>query len=350
MSKILEKPPIFISSIEEIKKMEPYVLKKQIFEFKCTHCVSIVDRPLKYLIKHQYTLMCEHCCQGFKTQQTKLKRYGNSNYNNFEKYKQTCLKRYGVENSLQNKDIKEKYKQTCLEKYGVENPSQSEEIKKKKEKTTFKHYGVKNPTYIEDHIEKTNQTSLEKYGTLFPSQNFEIKEKAKNTCLKKYGFKSSAQNSEVKKKLSKSLKETISKRTEGEWREIRRKACKKYNYEDQMFDSSWELALWIYAKDHNEEIEREPCCFEYEYEEINHKYFPDFKYKEQLIEIKGDQFFKEDGSMQNPFDSSLNNLFEVKHQCGIKNNVQFWTFKEISPYLKYIEEKYGKGYLEKFKS
>lgn len=58
----------------------------------------------------------------------------------------------------------------------------------------------------------------------------------------------------------KSLKETLSKRTDEEWREIRRKACKKYNYEGQMFDSSWELALWIYAKDHNEEIERDPYC------------------------------------------------------------------------------------------
>lgn len=90
--------------------------------------------------------------------------------------------------------------------------------------------------------------------------------------------------------------------------------------------------------------------FEYEYEGKKHKYFPDFKYKGQFIEIKGNQFFKEDGTMQNPFDSTLNNLFEAKHQCGLKNNVQFWTFKEVFLYLKYIEEKYGKEYLEKFKN
>lgn len=61
------------------------------------------------------------------------------------------------------------------------------------------------------------------------------------------------------------LKEIYNRKS---WEEIRNSNSKRkrYLYQNQHFDSSWELALWIYAKDHNEEIEREPCCFEYEFE------------------------------------------------------------------------------------
>ena len=69
-----------------------------------------------------------------------------------ERYKQTCLQKYGVEFTTQSKKVKDKIKKTCLEKYGVEVPSQCKEIKYK--------------------IKKTN---LEKYGVEFSSQNQEIK-------------------------------------------------------------------------------------------------------------------------------------------------------------------------------
>lgn len=43
-----------------------------------------------------------------KSKKTKNKKYGNQNYRNDNKIKQTCLKRYGVENPAQNKEIFEK--------------------------------------------------------------------------------------------------------------------------------------------------------------------------------------------------------------------------------------------------
>jgi hypothetical protein len=45
-----------------------------------------------------------------------------------QKYKETCLKNYGVENLFQSKKIKKKIKQTCLEKYGVEYTHQNKNI------------------------------------------------------------------------------------------------------------------------------------------------------------------------------------------------------------------------------
>ena len=137
-------------------------------------------------------------------------------------------------------------------------------------------------------------------------------------------------------------------RTKEYWKEIRSKSHHSYFYEGLDFDSSWELAVWIYAKDHSLDIEREPIMFEYEVNGKVKKYFPDFKLNEDLIEVKGDHFFK-NGKMICPFDESLNDIYEAKHQCGLKNKVKFWTSKEMQDILKYVEDKYTKDYLELFK-
>ncbi len=55
-----------------------------------------------------------------------------------EKGKKTCLERYGVENPLLNEEVREKVKQTCLDKYGVEHVSQNSEIAEKQYKSAFK--------------------------------------------------------------------------------------------------------------------------------------------------------------------------------------------------------------------
>jgi hypothetical protein len=73
-----------------------------------------------------------------KSKKTRKDKYGNENYNNREKYKKTCLKKYGVEYSLQSSKIKEKGKNTCLKKYGVEHPSQYKEIHDKIQRSCFR--------------------------------------------------------------------------------------------------------------------------------------------------------------------------------------------------------------------
>ena len=118
-----------------------------------------------------------------KSQQTKLEKYGNKNYNNREKYKQTCLEKYGVKYPMQNEQFKEKSKQTCLEKYGVEYSLQSEIIKEKSKQTKLEKYG--NPHYI--NHEKYKQTCLEKYGVDNGFKSEIIKSQIKQTCLEKYG-------------------------------------------------------------------------------------------------------------------------------------------------------------------
>ena len=56
---------------------------------------------------------CEHSPLGEKlkfevTKQTKLKNHGDPYYSNYEKARQTCIKKYGVAHALKNPKIKDK--------------------------------------------------------------------------------------------------------------------------------------------------------------------------------------------------------------------------------------------------
>ena len=131
--------------------------------------------------------------------------------------------------------------------------------------------------------------------------------------------------------------------------EARYKRSYKYLYDNEVFDSSWELALWIYAKDNNLSIIHEPVKFEYTYNNTIHTYYPDFLYNKEYVEVKGSQFFNKDGTMCNPFDHSLDGLFEAKHQCMLKNNVKILGKEELTPILNWIIAKYSSAYLGLFK-
>ena len=90
--------------------------------------------------------------------------------------------------------------------------------------------------------------------------------------------------------------------------------------------------------------------FYYEFDRSKHAYEPDFLIEGHLVEVKGDHFFKENGTMQNPYDHSQDSLYEAKHQCMVENGVEIWRANEYSKYVNYIEAKYGKDYLKKFKN
>ena len=74
---------------------------------------------------------------------------------------------YGVEYSIQNKDVKEKSKQTNLKLYGVENVFQNDDIKEKIKQTLLKRYNVNNPTKNKEFVEKAINTCIERYGEAF---------------------------------------------------------------------------------------------------------------------------------------------------------------------------------------
>lgn len=115
--------------------------------------------------------------------------------------------------------------------------------------------------------------------------------------------------------------------------ETRRKASShlgKYKATDgECFDSSWELKFYEFHKNKGNNIIREPRILQFEFQGKLHSFVPDFEVNNQLIELKGEQFFNKDGEMINPFDQSQNELYEAKHQCGLKNNVIFLREKDL---------------------
>ena len=128
-----------------------------------------------------------------KTKRTKLKKYGNENYQNVEKGKETKLKKYGNENynnrEKSNKTFKDnnsvvskvsKYKKTCLERYGVENYFMSEEyLSNVKEKNKneigfewynqrhYKNYDNLNENFVRNNFIKNGVFLIDDFGDYF---------------------------------------------------------------------------------------------------------------------------------------------------------------------------------------
>ena len=279
------------------------------------------------------------------TKETKLKRR--------EKCEQTCMLKYGVKNVFQLDSVKEKCNtdeviekanlsrlKTFNEKYSVDNPSQLDEVKEKKKQTCLTNHGVEcgfqtktciiasnNPELIKQKQESTRVTLLERYNVINSFLIHEIYEKAHSIEAKQ------------KAKITNNLK------SEAEKLEIVLKSIKhesKYLYNNIKFDSSWELAFWIYCNDNSIPIEREPIQLEYYFQNKKYYYIPDFRLNNsELIELKSDYLFK---LLQIPSTKDF-----AKYQCMVSNNVKILILKDVLFYLKYIYNKYGNKYLKQFK-
>ena len=190
------------------------------------------------------------------------------------------------------------------------------------EQQIFKLYGVKNNFQRKEVREKQKQTNLKRYGAENPFQVEQFKEKIRQTNLRLHGVEYPTQSNIIHGKL-----QTI------------------YNYKTYVFDSLPELAVWIYAEDHNINIVREPCKIPYVFEGVTHYYFPDFLYNGKLLEVKGDQFFDDStGKMICRYDHSRDAIYEAKHQCMLKNNVTIWRPAQYKFALDYLLETYTLNY------
>lgn len=115
------------------------------------------------------------------------------------------------------------------------------------------------------------------------------------------------------------------------------KAC--YIYDNLTFDSSWELYFYLFCKIGGNTIERNVC-----YDLPNDKHtFIDFKVNGKLYEIKGPQFFNENGNLFNCYN---NELYAEKQKFYEDFNVTIIT--DIEPYAKVVDSYYNKGYVAMF--
>lgn len=169
---------------------------------------------------------------------------------------------------------------------------------------------------------------LDRYNTIYPAQIPEVKEKIKATNLKKYGYEYYSQTEDYKNGLFEKY---------GTYHA----PIKRYFYNNKYLDSFPELCLYIYCLENNIPIIREPIELIFEFEGKSYHYYPDFKINEELIEIKGSQFLTENGNWHNPYDHTLDELFEAKHRCALENNVKILYNQD---YQKYIDRFNENGY------
>ena len=133
---------------------------------------------------------------GSKSFKDNLKeKYGNEHYNNHEKYKQTCLERYGVTCNLslnasertqriwkeKRKQINEKTKQTSLKKYGYKSPNQCPQIIEKQKQGLINHFGSLENAYKYKY-ELNKKTKFERYG----DENYHNKEQGIKTLKERH--------------------------------------------------------------------------------------------------------------------------------------------------------------------
>ncbi|MCM1260541.1 MAG: hypothetical protein NC222_06260 [Staphylococcus sp.] len=232
-------------------------------EFTCFNCGKKMDFEKVY---NSYIYCSRECAlksenRTNKILSTKEQKYGNKNYNNRDKAKQTCLDKYGLENYSLTKDFLDKFKdkewvknksektrQTYQEKYGADHYTKTEEyysklkdINKKNRDTKLKKYGDE----YYNNREKVKQTLQNKYGVDYYPQAKEFKKKIKQTYQKKYGVDHYTKTEEYKAKFK-----------DEEWlnkRENKRKqtSLKKYGKE-----------YYIQTKEHRNRI-KQTCLKKY---------------------------------------------------------------------------------------
>ena len=282
-----------------------------------------------------------------KIKETKKERYGNEFYTNREKARQTMENIYGryfnnsvkISETWQNKseeelkEISDKKKETCLERYGTVCALQAESSKEKTRQTCLERYGVEH--FSQSEIIKNNKrkTCLEHFGVDSPFKSEEVKEKFRQTCLEKYGVDWVSKSSDFHSKI----------------RHL-------YSYDNEVFDSKYELYFYIYDKEILKKSVQRDKEFHFQFEGKDCIYFCDFCIDEENIEIKGSHLFK-DGKLFYPYRNQEESVWkwhqakwDVKFECMKENNVRviLTDSEEMQNIISEVDEKFTKDYVNLF--
>lgn len=244
----------------------------------------------------------------------------NSDYYNrpesIIKRKQTCLDKYGYEtnlivpeNIIKNIETKQnRYNGNCHSEIGLKHISDNMTERMNNLETVQSYIDIKHKKYNGDtcSIEGRN------------NQRKKVSEKTKlyfnNSAFVKYI---------IEQKRLKYNGNTISET--GLTKLSHNVYAGKYKYDGQIFDSSWELAYYIWLKDNNINFEYHTIKLEYYINGNKHLYLPDFKLGNQLVEIKSNYILEKYTPIE-------------KLQCMLDNSVNIITKNEIKPYLIYCKE------------
>lgn len=150
---IFKKYPEVVKYCEEMLKLHPEYEKPIIYfayasrGMNLNKCV-ICGKTLTYT-KHinNISCCCKKCADTYRHEQVK----------------KSMLKKYGVECSLSNKEVREKCQSTMIKKYGGHSSS-APEVKEKMKHTVVEKYGVSCSLNNKEIADKAKKTIKEKYG------------------------------------------------------------------------------------------------------------------------------------------------------------------------------------------
>lgn len=172
------------------EKIEEIYITQNLSQKQCADLLEISVGLFNSLLKHYNIHKDKKLCTKI-IKQVKLERYGDENYNNRDKSKETCLNKYGYENPFQDLD---KVKTGYIKSFGNDHPMHNEQIKQKvhdkrdyikSSKKGFETYkqktGYDNPSKNPEVIKKNLQTRIA--NGVFDSNHISNLEKRLNKIL-----------------------------------------------------------------------------------------------------------------------------------------------------------------------
>ena len=224
------------------------------------------------------------------------------------KYKETSLKKYGVDNFSKTKVFKDKMNDLNISKYGVKWYQQSEDFRQKSIKTCLEKYGFTSYTKTEEFKLKIRESFMLNWGVDWYTKSQDFRDKFKKTCMERYGvehFMFDDDISNLFKKQYKDYKLPSGKivRIQGYENFALDILLKKYNEDDLLIS--------------NKEIRNEIGIINYIIDDSQKIYIPDIyiKSENKIIEVKS----------QFTYDSELEKNKIKKESCidmGI--DFEFW--------------------------
>jgi len=144
---------------------------EKIFSFYKGHHKCYCGNNTKFIdFKNGYLEYCGYICSS------------NSDKTR-NKYKESCIEKYGVDNVSKSDVIKGLKSNTNISRYGVSTFLQSKSVKD----LIVKRYGVDNVFKLDRVKEKIEETNIRKYGNKCSLLSPEIIKKTKKTNMEKYG-------------------------------------------------------------------------------------------------------------------------------------------------------------------
>ena len=146
---------------------------------KCKTCGKPITRNIASYENIDCIYCSNRCAQKdpdviARVKATKMKNHGDPNFNNIDKNKQTCKKRYGVEYAWQSNRVKEASKRTLIEHFGVDHQMRSKEVTDGMRRRYKEKHGVECTFQDPVILAKIHAKNQANYGVDYPMQNKEM--------------------------------------------------------------------------------------------------------------------------------------------------------------------------------